>query len=187
MKFFYFLVAIILISNTISLKLGGVSNLNNINDIEQMISFLSKSSNNNKDKESINLEKPNTNKQSELDRMEIFKKYLIDKDQKNSNLNNKKQEINDYLNKTLEEDNKIINIQNQLKEIKELVSKSASELIEKENNNSLSQTKQEIMEQKKLRLNTSLHSSFSSISSQDDYEGKFNYYIAKLNTLSEIN
>lgn len=186
MKFFYFLVVIIFISKTISLRLGALNNLNNINDIEQVISFLSKSSNNIKDKESTNQEKPK-NKQPELDRMEIFKKYLIEKGQQNSNLNNKKQEINDYLNKTLEEDNKIINIQNQLNEIKELVSKSTSELIEKENNNSLSQTKQEIIENKKLRLNTTLPSSPSPISSQDDYESKFNYYIAKLNTLSEIN
>ena len=119
--------------------------------------------------------------------MEIFKKYLIEKDQQNSNLNNKKQEINDYLNKTSEEDNKIINIQNQLKEIKELVSKSTSELIEKAKNNSLSQTKQEIFEQKQLRLNTTLDTSSDPLSSQNDYEAKFNYYIAKLNTLSTIN
>ena len=187
MKFFYCLIVIVLIAETISLKLGALNNLNNINDIEQVLSFLSKSSSNIKDKEISNQKKPKTNKQSELDRMEIFKKYLIEKAQQNSNLNNKKQEINDYLNKTSEEDNKIINIQNQLKEIKELVSKSTSELIEKAKNNSLSQTKQEILEQKQLRLNTTLDTSSDPLSSQNDYEAKFNYYIAKLNTLSTIN
>ena len=153
------LIFIIFLTFIASLQLKDVSSIDSSDSLKKILHLM---------------EKTKKDDSSNMNRINIFAQYLIDKGRNNLELNTEKNKLNSYFKEKT--NNNIMALQNKINEIKRLVEKSNQKL---NSNNTLP------IEPNKSNLSKIVEKNNSN-KVMNEYEKQFNYFVSKLNTLSKL-
>ena len=153
------LIIIICLTFIASLQLKDVSSIDSSDSLKKILHLM---------------EKTKKDDSSNMNRINIFAQYLIDKGRNNLELNTEKNKLNSYFKEKT--NNNIMALQNKINEIKRLVEKT-----NQKNNSNYTLP----IEPNKSNLSKIVEKSNSN-NAMNEYEKQFNYFVSKLNTLSKL-